>query len=217
MLHRLQQLLSDIYDLPYAADVREFLFTHRSGLPPVRRTQATDEEVIIIEGAEDVAIGVYVDATVMERLAAQSPLDALHGGNLGDLWTALEGVSHFAYLAFNIGHDRPVSRLELELQAEIDKYVATFWLLRAQHPRHLPRELHPLLFRQTRLIPGLDAATQRLYRRANRYAARFCARVSRQMRSDCGDTRSVALTALRRLYRMTGQRKLRMIEALAPG
>lgn len=216
MLHHLQRLLASIYDMPRGEDVRDFLFTHRSGLPRARQQAAQDEEVIVVEHEGEVTIGVYIDEAVLARLESHSPLRELHGGNLADLWTALEGVSHFAYLAFNIGHDRAVSRLELELQAEIDKYVATWWLLREQHPQHLPRELHPLLFRRTQVAPQLDAAAQRLYRRADRYAAGFCARLSRELASDRRDTRAGALSALRRLYRETGPRKLRMIEALSP-
>jgi hypothetical protein len=216
MLHHLQQLLAGIYDTTPGGDVRDFLFTQRSDLPGTRRAAAQDEEVIVVEEADAVTIGVYVDEAVLARLAQHDPLKRLHGGNLADLWTALEGVSHFAYLDFNIAHDRPVSHLELELQAEIDKYVVTYWLLRAQHPQHFPRELHWLLFQRTRIAPQLDAAAQRLYRLANRHAACFCARLSRQLASDRRITRAGAITALRRLYRETGPRKLRMIEALAP-
>lgn len=215
MLHLLQQLLADIYDTPHGEDVRDFLFTQRNGLPDHRRDAAQDEEVIVIDHGDSATIGVFVDEAVLRRIEARSPLQALDGGNVADFWTALEGVSHFAYLAFNLGHDRPVSRLELELQAEIDKYAATYWLLRSQHPRHFPRELHPLLFQRTRIAPQLDAAAQWLYRRANRYAARFCSRLQRELASDRGDTRAGALSALRRLYRETGARKLRMIDAMA--
>ncbi len=53
------------------------------------------------------------------------------------IWTALEGVSHFVYLAWNAGHDKPVSLLELEMQAEVDKYVGSYWLMRRQLPGSL--------------------------------------------------------------------------------
>ena len=216
MLHLLQRLLSGIYDTPRGGDVRDFLLTRRAELPHERRATARDEEVILVEGNDTVTVGVYVDEAVLARLSVQSPFRRLHGGNIADLWTALEGVSHFAYLDFNLGHDRPVSHLELELQAEIDKYIVTFWLLRAQHPRHFPRELHWLLFQRTRIAPQLDAAAQRLYRLANRYASGYCARLSRELASDRRVTRAGAVSALRRLYRATGPSKLRMIEALAP-
>ncbi len=41
----------------------------------------------------------------------------------------LEGVSHFLCVAHHATHDRQVSLLTLELQAEIDKYVGSFLLL----------------------------------------------------------------------------------------
>ncbi len=66
-----------------------------------------------------------------------SPLVRLNESNVADYWTALEGVSHFHYFAWNAGHDKPVTLLELELQAEIDKYVASYLLLQAAVSRAL--------------------------------------------------------------------------------
>ena len=49
----------------------------------------------------------------------------LDGENLADFWSALEGVSHFTYYAWNAARDKSVSLFELELQAEVDKFVTT--------------------------------------------------------------------------------------------
>ena len=54
----------------------------------------------------------------------------LNENNVADYWTALEGVSHFTYYAWNAARDKPVSLFELELQAEVDKFVTTGILLR---------------------------------------------------------------------------------------
>ncbi len=216
MLRPLQRLLETIYDTPSAHDVTDYLFTHREGLPPARRLVAADEEVVVVEEDGSASIGVFLDSAVLQRLGQHNPLQSISGGNVADLWTALEGVSHFAYLAFNADHDRSVSHLELELQAEVDKYVVTWWLLRAQHPRHFPRELHPLLFARARVDPRLELSRQPLYRMANRYAARFCARLARELASDRRSTRDSALRGLRRFYRLTIGRKLRLIDGLQP-
>lgn len=214
MLRPLQRLLERIYDAPTAHDVRDFLLTRREDLPPQRRDAASGEEVIVVDEGDAARIGMYIDAAVLERLHRSQPLRQLSGTNVEDFWTALEGVSHFAYLAFNLKHDRGVSQLDLELQAEIDKYVATFWVLRAQHPRHFPQELHPLLFSRTRVDPRLDAAGQELYRTANNYAARFCARLAARLACDCREVRGAAIAGLRRFYRLTATAKLRLIDAL---
>lgn len=211
VLQQLQGLLSGIYDLPLCYDVYDFLFTDRERLPPGARDSGTDEQVLVREDGEGAAVGVYLDAQLLQRLAEANPLLALNAGNIADYWTALEGVSHFLYLAWHAGHDRAVSLMELELQAEIDKYVASWWLLSEQQPQHQPRELHSLLFERTRVDATLAGDQAGLYKEANRYAARFCRRLERQL-SGAARMRQEALAELRRFYRLSRERKMRHIQ-----
>jgi hypothetical protein len=208
MLRPLQRLLETIYDARSGQDVRDFLLTRRHELPAERREAALDEEVVLIEARHETFLGVYIDATVLERLEAHNPLHSLTSANIADFWTALEGVSHFAYLTWNAQHDRGVSQLELELQAEVDKYVASWWLLRRQHPQHLPRELHRVLFQRTRIDQTLSRPRQNLYAAATRHAARFCARLEAALGSNRPALHHMAVTALRRFYRLGSLSKL---------
>ena len=211
MLRDLQTLLAGIYDVPLPLDVADFLLTDRSQLPAALCGREADEQVVVVEETDAVAIGVYVDATVLERLRAADPLCALHCGNLADYWTALEGVSHFLYLAWHAQHDRGVSLLELELQAEIDKYVSSVWLLRAQDPERFPAEVHRLLFERTRIDTSLTAERRALYAEANRHAARFCRRLAHALHPvRCASARQV-LAELRRFYRYSREAKLQHI------
>src|SRR6202035_5052149 len=125
----------------------------------------------------EIAMSLYLDPELLERLDRADPMERLHDGNVADYWTALEGVSHFIYLAWNAGHDRGVSLLELELQAEIDKYVSSWLLLREQDPARSPAELHRLLFERSHVDVRLAGERCELYREANQYAARFCRRL----------------------------------------
>lgn len=215
-LTALQDLLAGIYDVPLAHDVHDFLVTDPHAVALAADAAAvSDEQLLVARDGEDMAIALYVDAHVLARLAESDPLASLNGANLADWWTALEGVSHFHYLAFHAGHDREVSRLELETQAEIDKYVATLWLLRRQHPEHFPRELHRLLFARARIDPRLPPRRAELYRRASAYAGRFCRRMeTRMQRPADADSRDM-LTELRRFYRLNETRKLAHIERCA--
>jgi hypothetical protein len=215
MLRPLQQLLETINDAPCGHDVRDFLITERKRLPRERRAQAADEELVLVERPRSRQLALYIDEAVLARLHERDPLRALDSSNIADFWTALEGVSHFSYLMWNAGHDRGVSQLELELQAEVDKYITSFWLLRAQNPQHQPRELHHLLFERTAVIPGLAPASQQLYAAASRYGARFCAALQSTLLSNRPAIRGRAISALRRFYRMGATRKVRHIEALA--
>lgn len=214
MLRPLQRLLETIYDAPCGHDVRDYLLTQRRELPPARRHDAADEELVLIEDDEEAFLGLYVDAAVLSRLKSHNPLRELDAGNLADFWTALEGVSHFSYLMWNARHHRGVSQLELELQAEVDKYVVSWWLLHRQHPRHHPRELHYLLFRRARVNPALELPRQALYAAASRYAARFCSRLEMALTSGRPTLRATAIAALRRFYRLGSTRKLQHIDSM---
>jgi hypothetical protein len=215
VVRQLQSLLAGIYDVPLSHDVAQFLLTDRSLLPGALPGTSTDEQLLVSEDADGVALGLFLDPAVLARLAAANPLETLNGANLADYWTALEGVSHFVYLAWNAGHDRSVSLMELELQAEIDKYVSSFWLLRAQQPGRFPAELHRLLFERARVDTRLAGDRVGLYRRANQYAARFCARLGRLLRPAGMHAQSCAMAELRRFYRLSNAMKLRHIECLA--
>lgn len=212
ILRQLQDLIGGIYDVSVAHDVYDFLVTDRRQLPAAAHAGPTDEALIVAADADAVGVSLYLDRALLERLQRADPMQALHAGNVADYWTALEGVSHFVYFAWNAGHDKPVSLLELELQAEIDKYVASYWLLRRQFPERFPAELMRLLFERTRIDPQIAGERERIYREASHYAERFCRRLERSLR---GRSEREVLAELRRFYRLTDARKLAHIRARA--
>lgn len=212
---RLEALLSSVYDLRLPCRVADFLVTDRQALPGECRDAPGDEQLFVAAADDELCLSLYLDAAVIERLERRDPSDALDAENLADCWTAIEGVSHFLCVVHHAGHDRPVSRLTLELQAEIDKYVASLLLLRRADPRRFPAELHALLFRRARIDPALAAGREPLYRRASRYAAQFCARLEPRLRALCGREDGSWLAELRRFYRLPDAGKLRHIERLA--
>jgi hypothetical protein len=215
VLSALQDLLAGIYDVPLAHDVYDYLVTDPGCVPGAERRPACDEQLLVARDGDGIAIALYLDPQVLSRLAAADPLENLTAGNLADCWTALEGVSHFHYLAFHAGHDHEISRLELETQAEVDKYVATFLLLRRQQPGHFPLELHRILFGQAYVDPQLPPGRAALYRRASAYAARFCRRIEGRLRRPAEAEAREVSAELRRFYRFTEARKLAHIDRCA--
>lgn len=215
MLRDFQNQLAAIYDVPQTHDVGEFLLTDRSRLPAALQANRADEQMVVTEEGDTLWLSLFLDSRLLQRLASANPLEALHGGNIADYWTALEGVSHFVCVAWHAAHDRPVTLLELELQGEIDKYVSSFWLLRAQDPQRFPAELHRLLFESARVDENLAGDRVGLYRQANAYAARFCRRLARTLRPDRPASLAAAISELRRFYRLSRDRKLRYIECMA--
>jgi len=212
ILRRIQDLIGGIYDVPIAHDVYDFLVTERAQLPQAAPQLSAEEQLIIVEERDAVGVSLYLDPELLERLKRADPLEHLDADNVADYWTALEGVSHFVYFAWNAGHDKPVSILELEMQAEIDKYVATFALLRRQSPQRFPAELMRLLFERTRIDPNLASARQRMYRAASRYAEKFCRQLERGLRDSRAELGREVLAQLRRFYRLSDGRKMAHIE-----
>jgi hypothetical protein len=215
MLRAMQNLLAGIYDVPLAHDVAEFLLTDRSRLPRARGANGADEQVLVAADDDTLWVSLYLEPGVLRRLASENPFEALHERNIGDYWTALEGVSHFVCIAWSAAYDRPVTPLELELQGEIDKYVGSLWLLQEQNPERFPAELHHVLFERARVDPVLAGERIGLYRRANAYAARFCRRLARTLRPAGPAAHAAGIAELRRFYRMSRERKFQHIERMA--
>lgn len=177
VLDEMQSALARLIDTQVEHRVSGFAVTERQHWQTVSGLELQDEideQVAIAEEGESAAVGVYVDASVLQRLVEHDPFALLDEHNLADFCTALEGVSHFHYLMWCIEQHRQVSLLELELQAEVDKYsmATTLWL--QQHGGHFPAHLHHRLFGRVCYVAGLDALSRQRYEQANRHAARFC-------------------------------------------
>src|SRR5271168_5536195 len=149
VLHGLQSLLGRLYDVDLNYDVYDFLVTDRGALPgvaPCDTARDVEEELLLAETPDGAGVALYLDPAVLRRLEGADPVGALTEQNLADYCTALEGVSHFVYSTWRLDRDLPVSLLELETQAEVDKYAVTVFLLARQLGGSYPVQVHPRLF-----------------------------------------------------------------------
>lgn len=95
-----------------------------------------------------------------------------------ELCQVVEGVSHFVYVAERARRELPATQLELELQAEVDKYVL---LGGAAHPKSFVPEraarLRERLFARPQYLHDAGTELGDRYRLANDLAARFVERL----------------------------------------
>ena len=212
VLRGLQSLLGRLYDVNPGYDVYDFLVTDRralAGVVPDDGRRAPDEELLLAEAEGGAAVALYIDPRVLERLESADPLGELTEENLADYCTALEGVSHFVYSTWRLEGEAPVSLLELETQAEVDKYAATVFLLADQRGGGYPQQVHARLFDRVNFDAGLQPEEFDRYRTAHRCAANFCRRLESRFVSR-GEARVEALVReLRRFYRLGSAAKLR--------
>lgn len=213
-LEAIQDQLQGLYDLQLAHRVTDFLVTDPTLARALGGSQDHGDEALLLRQTDDqtLDLSLFVDAAVLQRLAERCPAQAWDAAALQDWWLALEGVSHFLCVAWRAERDRSTTALELELQAEIDKFLLTASTLGRHHGAPSLRPLHDTLFRRTRLRDDLPPALQHRYRLANRLAARYCQQLQRRHRVWPLD--DALLRELRRFYRFDGQAKARHIERL---
>lgn len=202
MLRRLQVELSDLYDLPLDADVEEFVCDRATASAVAGDDVDRHEALIVVEDADGVSVGLYVDPTMR---APRSRFDVV--------CLLAEGVSHFVYFKFRADHRVQVSELELELQAEVDKYALS--LLRDRSPRlsSRSRRLRHRLFAAPRFVDAAGTERGERYRLALRMASRYARSLEHRF-VDRGDLHSLS-RELRLFYRLSQREKLAHIELVA--
>ncbi len=214
MLAELHQQLSTLYRVDAAHDIRDYLVTDpvlAQLLSQGAMATNTEETLLVAEDDDGVAMSLYLDAGMLERLESDSPLHRLHVDHLDDFWKVLEGISHFNCMAWKAMRERSVSLLELELQGEIDKFLSAMLLAADQDNDTLQKELHSWLFEATRLKDDLDDEERERYAAANRYAARFCHR----LRVEWQRLGTLPVDELRRFFRLQLPDKISHIHARA--
>ena len=211
LLSQLQGLLAGLYDAPAEHDVGDYLITDaaRAGALQGAARPPTDEQLLIAESDGLVEISLYLDGTVLQRLADRCPLRQLSDENLADYCTALEGVSHFHYVVWSVVRGRSVSLLELELQAEVDKYASALRLTLGQRDGRFPSELFNRLFDRVGFLPHLTGAERGRYEEAHHFAAKFCRRLEDRFLRRRSARPEAMLAELRTFYRLGRHAKLR--------
>jgi len=205
-LAAIQASLEQLYDVPTAHRVEDFLLLDGE----VARTLAAasdsaaprPEQLLVRQDGDTLELSLVLERAVIERLAADCPRRRLHPGNLQELWHAVEGVSHFLHLIWSADRERAVSRLELELLADIDKFVVAAGLALDQTGHPHVRQLQRMLFSAIRFRDDLEAEERGRYYEANRLAARYCRSLARRFEIHGGDRRLAReLRRFRRLSR----------------
>ena len=170
LLVDVQRRLESLYALPPEAPVTDFLLSAQDA----RGFPGGGSRTLIAQDGDNVSLGVVLDPEVGALLAELDPRVQLDGRNLDSFCTAAEEVSHFVYLLFCARTERTVTQLELELQAEVDKYLCAVSLLSLQNDGAVSRQLKELLFHHYRIADTVSEERAERYRAASHLAYRYC-------------------------------------------
>lgn len=198
----LQARLQAIYRVEAPA-VERFLVGPEAAAAAGHRPRAA-EELLVLEEPDGLSVGLYLADAVGEGAAR---------GELGPIAQAAEGVSHFVYLSTRAACGRPVSLLELEVQAEVDKFALLLLPLpgRRGDRRRRSRALRRRLYERVRYLEHLAAEELDRYREANRLGAGY-ARWLEGRYVEEADVEGL-LRELRQSYRLGAGEKLGYLSA----
>lgn len=208
-----QARLQSCYELELPYQVEDFLTTDMALAQLLNgdHPHQPRERLLLQQNGDDLAMSLYLDPDLFQGLQDIEALTDAGQDRLGELSLVLEGVSHFVYMAWNAAYERPVSLLELELQAEVDKFI-TLLLLQAEQGEAAFAELHHWLFEDVTYADTLDPEQLQRYQTANRFAARYCWSLGKQYQQT--KARQDWYNELRRFYRLQHDAKLRRISTL---
>ena len=214
LLGNLQKQLSAFYETPVEHCVTDFLVTDArlaAALAADCSAPGNRERLLLRQSGDCLDVSLYIDQGILTALADENPYEQLTSNNLNDFLIALEGVSHFNYVLWNAVYEKSVTQLELELQAEVDKFVTATMLLVDQGASRALESFHHALFSNVSFDCNLSAQEETRYREANHYAAKYCDRLSRRFPHRHREPSFI--NELRRFYRMPQNDKIKCIEA----
>jgi hypothetical protein len=185
----IQRRLESFYHLEAAPDVDDFVRDAPTGMR---------EMVLVRETPEGLELAVMLPSAA--RFEEPGPASTIEDG----LLQAIEGVSHFLFLSERARTELPTTHLELELQAEIDKFVLLALSDEGVTSAFAAR-LHSALYGGGRFLHAPDTEAGVRYRLANDLAARLSSRLLTH--------RPRARRMLQRFYRAGLSEKIRLATA----
>ena len=206
MLASILQHIDRVYDLDLDVDIQDFLVT-----PEMCARLGHDEahaSVFVREhdAGDEIELGVYIGESELDELSKIDLTQAIHPESFEILVTVIEEVSHFAYLVFSASREHQVTQLELELQAEVDKYVTATLLLAAKNEGRVRANVLERLFGDFEVRRGLDSRRRDRYTAAASLASRYCSYV---VEASLGrESLNTLLPELRSFYRLSQRGKI---------
>lgn len=198
-----QHSLQHLYRIEISQTIDKFVSSDRDIYMQLGEQGEIPDEILLLreqDGAMD--LGLFLDEAMLKRATAALHMDQWSQNDVQDIASVIEGVSHLVCVLWHADQEREVRPLDLELQAEIDKYVLMQQVCRSDTAR--AQCLH-MLFDVTGSED--DPLLAERYARARREAWIYCQWL--QARFDCDN--DLLQRELATFYRRSGPAKLRYI------
>ena len=199
----MQQSLQYHYDVEPPYCISEFVcHSAQTETGSLNCKGTTPEMLVYREDGTNLDISLFLNPSLLNGIDSGTCCARWSGEIFDNGCILLEGVSHFLYMVFNAHHDRQVSLLDLEIQAEIDKFI--FAALNTSY-RDSIEELLDRLFCQISYREELSTELKQRYQQANDLAYKYCHWLSDRFVLSA-DNRKLA-AEIAKIYRLNGAAK----------
>ena len=211
LLQVVQDGIENIYNVSVQVKATDFLIGRNEVLQlvPPESSQDIPDELFLVSphpDGESCEVALFLDERLCHNLANNSPFESLNKSNVNDFCVAIEGVSHFVYYLYKSSQKQNISQLELELQAEIDKFVLLSFFLKSDGPQSV--ELMDLLFEGYDFLEHLNPKEFERYATASSLARKYCYRLNQMIQST---SMTDVLEEVRRFYPLPKDMKIHQI------
>ena len=217
LAYKIQHQLESLYGIGLPQRVEDYLIGQKEaeGYINPENYGKMPKELFLVRKSEEssVEVALFLDMKLLSNLKKNNPFTTLNDRNFSDFCILIEGVSHFVYFLWKAHHDIPITQLEMELQAEIDKFLMLFFYLRADNAPEFPQQLFEALFEDFKLIDKLSSETEGRYITASQLASRYCYNLQKKFRSlkDIHQIKNM-LEEIRHFYNLSQEDKIKHIQ-----
>lgn len=176
----LQQQFETIYQVAQELAIEDFLITRdtlgrlRENRHPPQSNWTQKGLMLLLPEGDELRVALYIHEGVINNLRVHNPLQGLHEKNIHDFCIMVEEVSHFLYTTWKARQDMQMTRLEIELQGEVDKFILCTLYACSGRFRRGTLPLKELLFESFRFEDDLPPEWQQRYASASRLALNYC-------------------------------------------
>jgi hypothetical protein len=217
LIEKVQQYFEKLYDIRSNHRAINYLVDHHQAIKLLSLhpdAPIPDEMFLVSQNDDDEAeIALYLHPKIIQNLEKNNPFININENNLNDFCLMMEGVSHFSYFLYQTDQDHKITQLEMELQAEIDKFMMFYIYLESVNDPKFCKNLFDQLFEKFSLLENLNYEEQHRYLQASSLAARYCNKLKEYFPNR--ENIPELITELRSLYRLNQQDKIHHINSLS--
>ncbi len=211
LIDQIQLQLESTYGIKTGEKASDYLINKQELYALIGPSQViqTPKELFLVNPQpqnDTLEVALFLDPDLRENLEKNNPLELLSQKNIADFCTMIEGISHFVYYVHKSCLQCEITQLEMELQAEIDKFVLLSLII--QKDQNQIYNILDLLFENYELHEDLTPTQIERYHTASNLAHRYCHELSKTMRSN---NSLELLKKIRQFYPLSQEQKIRQI------